>query len=174
MLKPADVTHLMSGRKIARIAFQPEEIHRRVQELGKEIGAAYPTGELLVLGLLKGSFVFVADLVREIPRPRQVDFLVASSSGAGNEWAGLSKTVAFWLLVILAPFVFIQVAMRKSADYVEVKYSNFVTALEHNNVREVVIQDLQNIRGQLKSPERVEGHDVLNFTVPLPFPASEA
>src|SRR5260221_8626714 len=91
-----------------------------------------------------------------------------------NNWARLSKTVAVWLLVILAPFVFIQVAMRKSADYVEVKYSNFVTALEHNNVREVVIQELQNIRGQFKSPERVEGHDVLNFTVPLPFPASEA
>src|SRR5579859_808352 len=91
-----------------------------------------------------------------------------------NNWARLSKTAAFWLLVILAPFVFIQVAMRKSADYVEVKFSSFVTSLEHNNVREVVVQDLQNIRGQFKTPERIEGKDVLNFTVPLPFPASEA
>src|SRR5258706_2977741 len=93
MLKPADVAHLMSGRRIARIAFQPEEIHRRVQELGKEIGAAYPAGELLVLGLLKGSFVFVADLVREIPRPLQVDFLVASSYGSEKTSSGLVKLV---------------------------------------------------------------------------------
>jgi hypoxanthine phosphoribosyltransferase len=93
MLKPADVTHLMSGRKIARIAFQPEDIRRRVQELGKEIGAAYPDGKLLVLGLLKGSFVFVADLVREVPRPLQVDFLVASSYGAEKVSSGLVRLV---------------------------------------------------------------------------------
>ncbi|MFI5206690.1 MAG: ATP-dependent zinc metalloprotease FtsH [Gemmatimonadales bacterium] len=90
-----------------------------------------------------------------------------------NNWARLSKTVAFWLLVVLAPFVFIQVAMRKSADYVEVRYSSFVTALEHNNIREVVVQDLQNVRGTFKTPERIDGRDVLNFTVPLPFPSSE-
>lgn len=56
-------------------------IAERVRELGAEITAAYPDGDLLVLGLLKGSFIFLSDLVREITRPLQVDFLVASSYG---------------------------------------------------------------------------------------------
>ena len=49
--------------------------------IGEEITAAYPTGQLLVLGLLKGSFIFLGDLVRQITRPLQVDFVVAASYG---------------------------------------------------------------------------------------------
>lgn len=63
------------------IVFDEATIDRRVTELGAEITAAYPDGELLVLGLLKGSFIFLSDLVRKIERPIQVDFLVASSYG---------------------------------------------------------------------------------------------
>jgi len=71
----------LRGRSLRRIAFTAEQIHARVRELGDELTAAYPEGDLLVLGLLKGSFIFVSDLVREIHRPIQVDFLVASSYG---------------------------------------------------------------------------------------------
>jgi len=69
------------GRELKRIVFDEETIARRVRELGQEITAAYPDGELLVLGLLKGSFIFLSDLVRRIERPLQVDFLVAASYG---------------------------------------------------------------------------------------------
>ena len=62
--------------------FTPEEIQARVRELGTEITTSYPDGDLLVLGLLKGSFIFVSDLVRAIMRPLQVDFLVVSSYGS--------------------------------------------------------------------------------------------
>jgi hypoxanthine phosphoribosyltransferase len=93
MLKPADVGHLMGGRKVARIVFQPEEIQRRVAELGAEIGRTYPDGELLVLGLLKGSFVFLGDLVRQIPRPMQVDFIVATSYGDAKVSSGQVRLV---------------------------------------------------------------------------------
>lgn len=61
--------------------FTEEEIHARVAELGAAISDSYPDGDLLVLGLLKGSFIFVSDLVRAITRPLQVDFLVVSSYG---------------------------------------------------------------------------------------------
>ena len=71
----------LSGRSVKRIAFDEQEIAARVAELGAEITAAYPDGELLVLGLLKGSFIFLSDLVRKINRPIQVDFLVAASYG---------------------------------------------------------------------------------------------
>ena len=76
------------GRAIKRIAYDEQAIATRVRELGAEITASYPEGDLLVLGLLKGSFVFLADLVREIQRPLHVDFLVASSYGASTVSSG--------------------------------------------------------------------------------------
>ncbi len=76
------------GRELKRIVFDAETIARRVRELGQEITAAYPGGDLLVLGLLKGSFIFLSDLVRRIERPLQVDFLVAASYGAGTMSSG--------------------------------------------------------------------------------------
>jgi hypoxanthine phosphoribosyltransferase len=71
----------LAGRAVRRIAFSEQEIAARVAELGREITAAYPEGDLLVLGLLKGSVIFLSDLVRQIARPLHVDFLVASSYG---------------------------------------------------------------------------------------------
>jgi hypoxanthine phosphoribosyltransferase len=77
------------GRELARIVYTEEQIAERVREMGREISAAYPQGEhLLVLGLLKGSFIFLSDLVREITRPLHVDFLVASSYGSGTTTSG--------------------------------------------------------------------------------------
>lgn len=76
------------GRTVRRIVYTKEQIAQRVHELGSEIMGAYPDGELLVLGLLKGSFIFLSDLVREIGRPLQVDFLVASSYGESTESSG--------------------------------------------------------------------------------------
>ena len=76
------------GRYSRRSGLGRDAIARRVMELGREITAAYPDGELLVLGLLKGSFIFLSDLVRPIERPLQVDFLVASSYGTGTVSSG--------------------------------------------------------------------------------------
>ena len=70
------------------MAFDTETIAARTRALGEEITAAYPDGDLLVLGLLKGSFIFLSDLCREIRRPLQVDFLVASSYGDAMESSG--------------------------------------------------------------------------------------
>jgi hypoxanthine phosphoribosyltransferase len=81
------------GRAVKRIAYDAEEIQRRVHELGEEITNAYVDGDLLVLGLLKGSFVFLADLVRQIRRPLHVDFLVAASYGTGTESSGNVRLV---------------------------------------------------------------------------------
>ncbi|MEO5825798.1 MAG: hypoxanthine phosphoribosyltransferase [Gemmatimonadales bacterium] len=71
-----------------RVVFDEPTIASRVRELGREITVAYPDGDLLVLGLLKGSFIFLSDLVREINRPLHVDFLVASSYGAEKVSSG--------------------------------------------------------------------------------------
>ena len=77
----ANLSRQTGGRELARVVFDEQTIARRVGELGRDITAAYPEGELLVLGLLKGSFIFLSDLVRRIDRPLQVDFLVAASYG---------------------------------------------------------------------------------------------
>jgi hypoxanthine phosphoribosyltransferase len=68
--------------------FSSERIAQRVKELGRDIDRYYSEGDLLVLGLLKGSFIFLGDLVRNIPRPLQVDFLVAASYGTGTTSSG--------------------------------------------------------------------------------------
>jgi len=61
-------------------------IAARVEALAKEITASFRgTDKLIVIGLLRGSFVFIADLVREIDLPVEVDFLEASSYGDGME-----------------------------------------------------------------------------------------
>jgi hypoxanthine phosphoribosyltransferase len=89
MANPADVNARTGGQPVRRIVYGQEEIARRVEEMGREITAHYPAGEdVLVVGLLKGSFVFLADLVREIERPIHVDFLVASSYGSGTVSTG--------------------------------------------------------------------------------------
>lgn len=79
------------GRTVRRIVYTKEEIATRVRELGAEITASYPDGELLMLGLLKGSFIFLSDLVRDVERPLQVDFLVASSYGDAMQSSGLVR-----------------------------------------------------------------------------------
>ncbi len=68
--------------QISRVVFTPDQIRLRVRELGDEINAAYtPEDNLLVLGILKGACIFLADLVREIRVPLEIDFLRASSYG---------------------------------------------------------------------------------------------
>ena len=76
------------GRVLREVVFDERAIEARVAELGREVTAAYPDGDLLVIGALKGSFIFLADLVRRIERPLQVDFLVASSYGRGTVSSG--------------------------------------------------------------------------------------
>ena len=88
MLALDSIAKVMGGRAIRRVVFDAETIHRRVEEMGQEITAAYPDGDLLVLGLLKGSFIFLGDLVRQIGRPIQIDFLVAASYGSGTVSSG--------------------------------------------------------------------------------------
>jgi len=79
----------LGGRGLRRIVFSEREIQERVRVLGDEITRTYtPSDRLLLVGLLKGSFLFLADLVRAVELPLHVDFLVASSYGAGKTSTG--------------------------------------------------------------------------------------
>ena len=75
--KPAYVIDQMISAK---------SIAARIEDLAAEIAAEYKdTDKLVVVGLLRGSFVFIADLVRELDLPVEVDFLEASSYGDAME-----------------------------------------------------------------------------------------
>jgi len=79
----------LGGQERRRIIYTEEQVRGRVDALGEEISTAYSAeDDLLVLGLLKGLSVFLADLVRRIYCPLQVDFLVASSYGSGQSSSG--------------------------------------------------------------------------------------
>lgn len=70
--KPYAIDEMISAKSIAA----------RVEELAREISAFYAgTDKLVVIGLLRGSFIFIADLVRELDLPVEVDFLEVSSYG---------------------------------------------------------------------------------------------
>lgn len=68
-----------------------DDIEKRVRELGKEITKDFQGGKLVVVGILNGAFMFLADLVREIDLPLEVDFLRAASYGAGRSSSGEIK-----------------------------------------------------------------------------------
>ena len=77
------------GRELKRIVYSTADIDQRVREMAGEITRYYaPDADLLVLGLLKGSFIFLSDLVRHVDRALHVDFIVASSYGAGTTSSG--------------------------------------------------------------------------------------
>ncbi|GAB4449011.1 MAG: hypoxanthine phosphoribosyltransferase [Chloroflexi bacterium OHK40] len=79
---------------IARILIAPEQIQRRVQELGTQIAADY-TGEndLLLVGVLKGCAMFMVDLARAIERNLAIDFIAVASYGASTESSGVVRVL---------------------------------------------------------------------------------
>lgn len=85
---PSGTLERVQGMADLDVVYDARAIAARVEALAREIGEYYVDGELLVLGLLKGSFIFMADLVREIPRHHQLEFIVAASYGKGTTSSG--------------------------------------------------------------------------------------
>lgn len=75
--------------KSPRVMFSAEALAARVNELGRQITADYAGSEVTVVGVLNGSFVFMADLVRAIDLPIRCDFLGLSSYGSATESSGV-------------------------------------------------------------------------------------
>lgn len=89
MIDTAEQMAAKFGSRIERVVFSEPQISDRLDAMGALIGDHYrDRGDLLVLGLLKGSFIFLADLVRRIPIPLEIDFLLASSYGSGTISSG--------------------------------------------------------------------------------------
>lgn len=76
-----------------KVLFSQEEIQETVKRMGKEITEAYQDEPLVAISLLRGSFVFAADLVREIKAPTIIDFMTTSSYGDKEETSGLVDVI---------------------------------------------------------------------------------
>ncbi|WP_256258058.1 phosphoribosyltransferase, partial [Neomoorella thermoacetica] len=73
---------------IAEVLVSAADIQKRVKEMGAAISRDYAGKDLLVVGILKGAIIFLADLVREITIPLQLDFMAVSSYGSGTSTSG--------------------------------------------------------------------------------------
>lgn len=79
---------------LKKILFAEEEIQKRVRELGQEISRDYGSeGELVLICILRGAVVFLADLARSIDRQVTFDFMDVSSYGAGTESSGVVRII---------------------------------------------------------------------------------
>lgn len=76
-----------------KVLFSEDEIKQVVARLAAEIKQDYQGKQPLLIGVLKGSFVFMADLIRQLQLPVEVDFVKLSSYGAGKETSGKVKVV---------------------------------------------------------------------------------
>lgn len=78
---------------IEKVLLDEEQLRQKVKELGARISKDYAGKPLLVLGILKGSFIFMADLIREITIPCQVEFMAVSSYHSGVRTSGVVKII---------------------------------------------------------------------------------
>jgi hypoxanthine phosphoribosyltransferase len=74
-----------------RVLLSSEQIQTRIKELGAQIDADYPSGTLTLVCILKGAFVFLADLSRAIHRDTVIEFMGISSYGKGKTTSGEVK-----------------------------------------------------------------------------------
>ncbi|MGG1657918.1 hypoxanthine phosphoribosyltransferase [Brevibacillus sp. NRS-1366] len=79
------------NQDIEKILLSEGEIEVKVQELGKTLAAEYRGKNPLVICVLKGAVVFMADLIRHMDIPCEMDFMAVSSYGSGTESSGMVK-----------------------------------------------------------------------------------
>lgn len=79
--------------ELGRILVSRDDLAQRVAELGAEIGRDYADTTPLLVGVLKGAFVFMADLVRAVPIPLELDFMACSSYGSSTRTSGVVRIV---------------------------------------------------------------------------------
>ena len=82
-------TELEQG--VAEVLVDEESLRLRVAELGEEISTDYAGRDLLLVGVLKGAVFFMADLMRQLTVPCEVDFMAISSYGAASDSSGVVR-----------------------------------------------------------------------------------
>ena len=81
----------MNDPAIGEVLVESEDLQRRVRELGAEISVDYAGRDLVMIGVLKGAVLFLADLMRELEVPCEVDFMAVSSYGSATDSSGVVR-----------------------------------------------------------------------------------
>jgi hypoxanthine phosphoribosyltransferase len=81
----------MRDVNVGEILVQPDQLKQRIRALGAEISEAYAGRDLMLVGVLKGAVFFLADLMRSIDLPCEVDFMAVSSYGSATESSGVVR-----------------------------------------------------------------------------------
>jgi hypoxanthine phosphoribosyltransferase len=76
---------------IGEVLVSSEDLQRRVTELGAEISSDYEGRDLVMIGVLKGAVLFIADLMRHLTVPCEVDFMAVSSYGSATDSSGVVR-----------------------------------------------------------------------------------
>jgi len=78
-------------RGVGEILIDAEKLQTRIHDLGHEVSADYAGRELLLVGVLKGAVFFMADLMRSLTVPCEIDFMAISSYGASTDSSGVVR-----------------------------------------------------------------------------------
>src|SRR5262245_38845061 len=82
-------------------------------------------------------------------------------------WARISKTLSFWILVILIPVAFLSYGNRGEQAAPEIMYTDYRQQLDAGNIKQVVFQADNVLAGQFNQRVRIQGKDASRFTVQL-------
>ncbi len=82
---------IQSDPAVAEILIDAESLSARIAELGAEVSADYADRDLLLIGVLKGAVFFMADFMRQLTVPCEVDFMAISSYGAATDSSGVVR-----------------------------------------------------------------------------------
>jgi hypoxanthine phosphoribosyltransferase len=77
--------------RVGEILVGPDELQRRVSELAAEISADYEDKDLVLIGVLKGAVFFLADLMRQLTVPCELDFMAVTSYGSSTDSSGVVR-----------------------------------------------------------------------------------
>jgi hypoxanthine phosphoribosyltransferase len=81
----------MADREIGKILVQQDELAHRVRELGAEVSRDYEGRRVLLVGVLKGAFFFLSDLMRHLEIECEVDFMAVASYGSSTDSSGVVR-----------------------------------------------------------------------------------
>jgi len=76
---------------VGEVLIEADRLQERIRELGRELSADYAGRELLLVGVLKGAVFFMADLMRSLTVPCEIDFMAISSYGAATDSSGVVR-----------------------------------------------------------------------------------
>ena len=152
----------LESSKRERTLYSRDQIDSRVKELGEIISKEYAGKKLLVVSLLRGSFIFAADLVREISIPVEVDFMTTASYGHSEISSGNVEIVHDIRADIDGKEILIVDDIIDSGYTLE-KVKNYLSEKKPNSVKICVMLDKPSRRRVELEP------DFVGFSIPDVF-----